>query len=283
MRLAGFDGGAKTPHESAGCRRAIRFVMISDACADGKSGRRSPRAFAVQCAARHCRPFLLRACHVADDPRGNRLRARQAHRRAERREARRRNRLAQPLAAPAGVRAAAAGNHPEEHPDDRTDGGRQDGNRAPPGAPRRRPVHQGRGDQVHRGGLCRPRRRHDHSRSRGSGDQADARSGIAEGARPRGRCGGGARPRRAAAAPARGEFPRHAADRLGHAPEIPQDAARGPARRQGDRGRGVAAAGANGDHGASGHGGSDEPAPGDVPADGRRAAQAAQDDRRATR
>ena len=47
--------------------------------------------------------------------------------------------------------------------------------------------------------------------------------------------------RRAAAAGARGELPRHAADRFGDAAEIPQDAARGQARRQGGRGRGLAA------------------------------------------
>ena len=65
-----------------------------------------------------------------------------------------------------------------------------------------------------------------------------------------------------------------------HASEIPQDAARGATRRQGGRGRGFAAVAADGDHGAAGHGGSDQPAPGDVPATGRRAAQAEEDDGR---
>ena len=60
----------------------------------------------------------------------------------------------------------------------------------------------------------------------------------AQGARPRRRRRRGAPARRAAAAGARGQLPRHAAGRLGDAPEIPQDAARRQARRQGDRDRG---------------------------------------------
>ena len=52
----------------------------------------------------------------------------------------------------------------------------------------------------------------------------------------------------------------------------------GQARRPGSRDRGLAAVAADGDHGAAGHGGSDEPAAGHVPADGRRAAQAEEDD-----
>ena len=66
-------------------------------------------------------------------------------------------------------------------------------------------------------------------------------------------------------------FARHEADRLGDAPEIPQDAARRHARRQRGRGRGLGAAAADGDHGAARNGGADEPDPGHVPADGRRA------------
>jgi hypothetical protein len=38
---------------------------------------------------------------------------------------------------------------------------RQDRDRAPPGQAGQRAVHQGRGDEVHRGRLCRPRRRAD--------------------------------------------------------------------------------------------------------------------------
>ena len=46
-----------------------------------------------------------------------------------------------------------------------------------------------------------------------------------------------------------------AADRFGHAAEIPQDAARRQARREGGRGRSLAAVAADGDHGAARHGG----------------------------
>ena len=91
------------------------------------------------------------------------------------REARGRHRAAQPLAAPAGARAAAPGDHAEEHPDDRPDRRRQDRDRATPGAARRRAVRQGRGDQVHRGRLRRPRRRHDRARPGRRRGQADAR------------------------------------------------------------------------------------------------------------
>ena len=60
----------------------------------------------------------------------------------------------------------ARGGAAEEHPDDRADRRRQDRDFAPPGQARRRAVPQGRGDQVHRGRLCRPRRRADHPRPR---------------------------------------------------------------------------------------------------------------------
>ena len=56
--------------------------------------------------------------------------------------------------------ADARGGDAEEHPDDRPDRLRQDRDR--PAVSRklaRRAVPQGRGDQVHRGRLCRPRRR----------------------------------------------------------------------------------------------------------------------------
>src|SRR5580658_934325 len=39
---------------------------------------------------------------------------------------------------------------------DRPDRGRQDRDRAPPGQARPSALHQGRGDQIHRSGLCRP-------------------------------------------------------------------------------------------------------------------------------
>ena len=79
-------------------------------------------------------------------------------------------------------RAAAPGNHAEEHPDDRAHRRGQDRDRAAPRAARRCAVHQGRGDQVHRSRLRRPRRRHHRARSGGDRDQADARAGDAQGA-----------------------------------------------------------------------------------------------------
>ena len=111
----------------------------------------------------HRRPQVrLRALGTSDDqllsPR-DRLRARPLHRRPERRQARRRDRAAQSLAAPAARRRAERGGAAQEHPDDRPDGRRQDGDLAPAGEARRRSLHQGGGDQVHRGGLRRTRRR----------------------------------------------------------------------------------------------------------------------------
>ena len=80
-------------------------------------------------------------------------------------EARRGDRPAQPHApAEAGARDGR-GDRAEEHPDDRPDRRRQDGDRAPAGAPRAVAVREGRGQQVHRGRLRRPRRRVDGPRS----------------------------------------------------------------------------------------------------------------------
>ena len=59
---------------------------------------------------------------------------------------------------------AARGSHAEEHPDDRADRRRQDRDRAPPRESGQRAVHQGRGDQVHRGRLRRQGRRADRAR-----------------------------------------------------------------------------------------------------------------------
>ena len=110
-----------------------------------------------------------------DDAARDRRRARQAHRRPARRQARGRDRAAQPLAARAGRRAAARRDHAEEHPDDRPDRRRQDRDRAPAREARERAVHQGRGDEVHRGRLRRPRRRLDHARPGRHGGEDDAR------------------------------------------------------------------------------------------------------------
>ena len=137
-------------------------------------------------------------------PPRNRLRARPLHHRPARRQARRRDRVAQPLAAPAARRAAARGGAAEEHPDDRPDRRRQDRNLPAARAARRRAVHQGRGHQVHRGRLCRPRRRADRARSGGSRHRADpraqaqGRAGPRRAGRrgPRGRCPGRAQRQR---------------------------------------------------------------------------------------
>ena len=101
-------------------------------------------------------------------------------------------------------RKPAQRDHAEEHPDDRPDRRRQDRDRAPAREARARAVHQGRGDEVHRGRLRRPRRRLDHPRPRRHGGEDDARGRDGEGAASRGRCSRGSRARRAAAATAVG-------------------------------------------------------------------------------
>ena len=73
--------------------------------------------------------------------------------------------LAQPLAAAAARRQIARGSAAEKHPDDRPDRRRQNRDLAPPGQARRRAIPQGRGHQIYRSRLCRPRRRADHPRS----------------------------------------------------------------------------------------------------------------------
>ena len=70
--------------------------------------------------------------------------------------------------------------------------------------------------------------------------------------------------------------PEQAGTRQCHAPEIPQEAARRRARRQGNRDRGRRGAGADGDPGAARHGGPDLADPGHVPEPRRHAAQDAQ-------
>jgi ATP-dependent HslUV protease ATP-binding subunit HslU len=83
------------------------------------------------------------------------------------------HRAAQPLAPPAGRREAARRDHAQEHPDDRPHRRGQDRDRAPPGAAGRRALHQGRGHQVHRGGLRRQGRGHHHPRPGRRGRQAE--------------------------------------------------------------------------------------------------------------
>ena len=91
-------------------------------------------------------------------------------------------------------RADARRGAAEEHPDDRPDRRRQDRDLPAAGQARRRAVPQGRGDQVHRGRLCRPRRRADHPRPRrdrhrpGARREAQGRAGARPIWRPRSGC-----------------------------------------------------------------------------------------------
>ena len=124
-------------------------------------------------------PRITQSHERQSHPQGDRRRARRAYRRPDGRQARGRRRAAQPLAAPAPRRRAARRGHAQEHPDDRPDRLRQDRDQPPAGQARRRAVRQGRGDQVHRGRLCRPRRRADRPRPRRGGGPAR------EGAPPR--------------------------------------------------------------------------------------------------
>ena len=80
---------------------------------------------------------------------------------------------------------AARGGGAEEHPDDRADRLRQDRDLAPPRAARRRAVPQGRGHQVHRGRLCRPRRGADRARPRRGRHRPGARTSAASRCRRR--------------------------------------------------------------------------------------------------
>ena len=102
-----------------------------------------------------------------DDPEGDRLTSWTSHIVGQGRNAKKRgrHRAAQPLAPPAGRRAALRHEMTPKNilmigPDRR----RQDRDRAPPRQAGRRALHQGRGDQVHRSRLCRPRCRHDRAR-----------------------------------------------------------------------------------------------------------------------
>ena len=89
---------------------------------------------------------------------------------------------------------SARGGAAEEHPDDRPDRLRQDRDFPPSRQARRRAVPEGRGHEVHRGRLCRPRRRADRARSRGgrhrprARGQAQGRAGQAPRRRRRSAC-----------------------------------------------------------------------------------------------
>ena len=124
-------------------------------------------------------------------------------------------------------RRAARGSAAEEYPDDRADRRRQDRDRAAAGEARRRAVHQGRGHQIHRGRLCRPRRRADHPRPRRSRDRADPRAQAQGRAGPRPARRRGARARCAGRRQLQRRHPRF----------LPQEAARRRTQRQGNRDR----------------------------------------------
>ena len=121
------------------------------------------------------------------DAAADRRRARQVRRRPGQGQARGGDRAPQPdspAAAPAGD---GRGSHAEEHPDDRADRRRQDGDRAAARAAGAVAVHQGRGVEVHRGRLRRPRRRVDGARPgrarRRHGARREGRRGARQGAR----------------------------------------------------------------------------------------------------
>ena len=127
----------------------------------------------------------------------DRRRARQVRHRPGGGQARRGDRAAQPHAPPEAGAGAGRGGRAEEHPDDRADRRRQDRDRAAAGAARAVAVRQGRGVEVHRGRLRRPRRRVDGPRSRRARRRHGARGAARGGARQ-----GGAERRGAAARPA---------------------------------------------------------------------------------
>ena len=142
---------------------------------------------------------------------------------------------------------AGRGDRAQEHPDDRPDRRRQDRDRPPPGPPRQGPVPQGRGQQVHRGGLCRARRRVHGARPGGDrrrhGQGGEARGGARGRRRPR--RGPPAPAPRAAAADHRSYLRNEEQEERGrprrHPREVPRQAAHRRPRQPpgGDRGRRV--------------------------------------------
>ncbi len=139
------------------------------------------------------------------------------------------------------------------------------------------PFHQGRGDQIHRGRLRRPRRGFHRSRSDRNRDQADARCANAQGIGRRRRCRRGAHARRSAraavsdSAPADG-MPRN--PKRGHAPEIcANGCARASSTSKRDRNRRGGRRAADGDLRAARHAGTHAADPGHVPESGAGAAR----------
>jgi hypothetical protein len=206
-----------------------------------------------------------------DDPPGDRLRARPPHRRPGRPSAPWPSRCATAGAASRWPSRCAQRDHAEEHPDDRPHRRGQDRDRAPPGTAGRRALHQGRGDQVHRGRLRRPdvdtiirdlveiavkqAREQEMKKVRARAEDA-AEERVLDALLPPARA-------QSASAPSRRQ---RRAPESHRAPEIPQEAARRRARRQGDRDRGGRAPMPAGDHGPPGHGGDGRAAAGHVPA-----------------
>ena len=93
--------------------------------------------------------------------------------------------LAQSLAPAPARRDDARGGQSEEHPDDRPDRRRQDRDLAPPCAPCQRAIPEGRGDEVHGGRLCRPRRRSRSSATSSTSASRWSRPRSARRCRPR--------------------------------------------------------------------------------------------------
>ncbi len=111
--------------------------------------------------------------------------SRRVHHRAARGEAIGRDRAPQPGTPPHAPRRHARGGPPQEHPDDRADRRWQDRDREAGGPADRVAVHQGGGDQVHRGRLRGPRRRVHPSRSPGADHHGVARGPRRRGGTPR--------------------------------------------------------------------------------------------------
>ena len=158
-------------------------------------------------------------------PARNRFRAGSLHRRTDRCQAGGRHRSAQSLAPPAAHRRPARGGAAEEHPHDRADRRRQDRDLAAPRQACRRALPEGRGHQVHRGRLRRPRRRQHRPRPGRDRHDPGARRQAPPGAGTRGEGSRGTRHRRIG----RRVFVTR------HAGKLSPQAAQQRAQRQGDR------------------------------------------------
>lgn len=99
-------------------------------------------------------------------------------------------RRAQPMAQTARRPGTQGRGRPQEHHHDGTDGRRQNRNRTPPGEARRRPLRQGRGHQVHRGGVRGQGRGIHGPGSRGDRRQHGAGGGKQAGSQGRRKRGG---------------------------------------------------------------------------------------------